>query len=57
MKYHINRDIITGTYVYEFWTGPEGIDYYTGHATSLGQVFELIITQENQNSLHYVDSH
>lgn len=57
MKYHINRDSITGTYVYEFWTGPEGIDYYTGHASSLGEVFELIIVQENQNALHYVDSH
>lgn len=57
MKYYINRDSITGTYAYEFWIGPDGIDYYTGHASSLGEVFELIITQENQNALHYVDNY
>lgn len=54
MKYHIDRDSITGTYIYEFWTGPDGIDYYTGNASSLGEVFELIIVQETHNSLSYV---
>jgi len=53
MTYKISKDSFTGLYSYEFWTGPDGIDHFTGSASSLGEAFEKIILQETLNALQY----
>lgn len=54
MTYKITKDPLTGLYSYEFWTGPDGIDYFSEVASSLGEVFEKIIQLETLNSLQYI---
>ena len=42
-----------GEYHWEFYDGPDGIDYYTGIGNSLGEVFEQIIKAQLTNSMRY----
>lgn len=54
MKIEIEQDCTgTGDYRWELHTGPEHIDSYTGHCSSLGECFEKIIQFSTLNALSY----
>ena len=53
MRVEINYNPSTEHYVWQLWTGPDGIDEYEGVAISLGEVFEELIKNETLNGLHY----
>jgi len=56
MKIEITQDISgTGDYRWEFFTGPEHIDEYTGTADTLGECFEKIVMWSTLNAQHYAE--
>lgn len=40
-------------YEWKMWDGPEGIDFYEGDASTLGECFERILINSVLNSIHY----
>ena len=42
-------------YTWKLYTGPDGIDFYNGLASSLGECFEEIIKHEIWNGIHYTE--
>jgi len=54
MKIEISYRPTTKDYIWNFYTGPDGINEFDGVAKTLGECFENIITCETMNSLHYI---
>jgi hypothetical protein len=42
-----------GEYHWELYDGPDGIDYFSGKANSLGEAFENILKERIINSIRY----
>lgn len=53
MKLVVNIRPHTQTYVWALWDGPDGIDFYEGEASSLGECFEQVVESRVLNSLSY----
>jgi hypothetical protein len=53
MKIEISYRPTTKDYIWNFCTGPDGIDEVNGVAKTLGECFENIITCETMN-LYYI---
>jgi hypothetical protein len=53
MKIEIIDNPKDGTYTWKLWTGPDGIDFYDGICSSIGEVFEEIIKHEIWNGIDY----
>lgn len=49
----INIVYKNGEFHWELYDGPDGIDHFTGVASSLGEAFENIIKQQLINSMKY----
>lgn len=49
----ISKNEEQGVYNWYFYTGPDGIDEYSGVELSLGQCFEEIVKRETINGLDY----
>jgi hypothetical protein len=43
-----------GTFYYEMYDGPDGIEETKGNANTLGEVFEIIIVERTKTSISYV---
>ncbi len=54
MKLTIDYNFNDGTYDWELYDGPNGIDHYTGKELDLGQVFEEVVRRRTLNALSYV---
>lgn len=53
MKFEAILTPSTASYHWKLWDGPDGIDFYEGEASSLGECFEEIVKHRILNSLHY----
>lgn len=53
MKLVIFDKSYTQTYVWTLYDGPDGIDFYEGEASSLGECFEKVMESRVLNSLNY----
>jgi hypothetical protein len=53
MKIEIIDNPQDGTYTARIWDGPDGIDFYDGLVSSLGEAFEEIIKHEIWNGIDY----
>jgi hypothetical protein len=53
MKVEILHHPGDGNYSWKLWTGPDGIDFYDGICSSIGEVFEEIIKHEIWNGMDY----
>lgn len=42
-----------GEYHWEFYDGPDGVDYFSGVSTTLGEAFESVIRKQLINSIQY----
>lgn len=56
MKIQIEQDCTgTGKFLWNFQTGPEHIDLFSGEADTLGETFQEIIRMETLNAINYYD--
>lgn len=53
MKLVVNVRPFTQTYAWSLYDGPDGIDFYEGEASSLGECFEQVVESRVLNSLSY----
>jgi hypothetical protein len=53
MKVEILHHPGDDNYSWKLWTGPDGIDFYDGLVSSLGEAFEEIIKHEIWSGIDY----